>query len=195
MKIASLSECLPGDIILSRSGTWLSKAIRWVQTRQTGSAEYSHASVSIGDGLIIEALWRITIGEIKKYQDQAIEVWRLPLSDEERRSFERGMMQMAGGDYGLGKLFLFAADAAATQVSRIFGRKDPVWWFTDNFGFTNIPVCSELVAFGIEKFTKFNFLDFSGFDVPWKRVTPDYLQDLLKLPINKAEVVFKQVTN
>ena len=184
-----------GDIILSRSGTWLSKAIRWVTALQSGSAEYSHAAAALSKGLCIEALWEITISEIKKYDNQTIQVWRLPLTEKDRRSFERGMLQLAGENYGLLKLPLFALDAFSTQVGKLFGAKQPCYWFTKTFNLTNLPVCSQLVVYGIQKFTDYDFLDEQGVMVDWKTVSPDRLQDLMKLPINKTVVIFQSEMN
>lgn len=189
--IKSFDDVLSGDIILTRNGTWLSKTIRWVTKLQTGKADYSHAAVGLGRGLVIEALWKITIGDIKKYAGQEIQIWRLPLTDEQRRKFEFGMMQTAGGAYGLTKLPLFALDAFATQFSKLWKAKKPCFWFTSTFGITNIPVCSQLVVWGIQKFAGFDFLDEARLDVNWKSVSPDYLQDLLNLPANKAELIFQ----
>lgn len=184
-----------GDIILSRSGTWLSKAILWVQQLQSGKAEYSHAAAALSRDLCIEALWEITIGSVKKYADQAIQVWRIPLTFQDRRLFEIGMLQLAGGNYGLFKLPLFALDAFATQLGKLFKAKTPCYWFTKTFNVTNLPVCSQLVVYGIHKFTSFKFLDECGILVDWKTVSPDRLQDLLWLELNKAEIVLEQVSN
>ena len=195
MKNTKIPELKPGDIILSRSGTWLSKAIRWVTALQSGSAEYTHAAAMLSKGLCIEALWEITVTDVQKYQSQAIQVWRLPLSEKDRRSFERGMLQLAGGNYGLFKLPLFALDAFSTQIGKLFGAKKPCYWFTKTFNLTNLPVCSQLVVYGIHKFTDYDFLDEQGIVVDWRTVSPDRLQDLLKLPINKAVMVLEQATN
>jgi len=195
MKNTKIPELKPGDIILSRSGTWLSKAIRFVTSLQSGSSEYSHAAMSIGDALLIEALWEISITEAKKYEGQQIQAWRIPLSETDSRNIVHGTLQLAGQNYGIMKLPLFAMDAAATQIGKLFGAKNPCYWFTSKLGITNLPVCSQLVVYAIHKFTSYRFRDENGNEVNWKTVSPDRLQDLLKLPINKAVMVLEQATN
>lgn len=192
MKISNLSEMLPGDVILSHDGTWLSRAIRWVTSLQTGDAHYSHAAASVGDKQIIEALWQITINDASKYDKADIEVIRLPLSDQERKDFRRGMLKMAGTVYGLTKLFCFAGDAFLTRVSRLWGNKKPVFYCMEHYGLSDRPVCSELVAYGLETFTSHQLKDIDLTTVSWKDISPDYLEDLLKLAINGGEVIFKQ---
>lgn len=186
-----LKDAHPGDIILSRSGTWLSKAIRFVTALQTGSSEYSHASMATGDGLCIEALWEITISDIKKYEGQQIQVWRIHLSERDRRNIVHGMYQLAGQNYGIMKLPLFAMDAIATQIGKLFGAKNPCYWFTAKFGITNLPVCSQLVVYSLHKFTSYRLLDEQSREINWKTVSPDRLQDLLKHPQNKAKIVYE----
>ena len=191
--IQSLDELIPGDIILNRSGTWLSKAIRWVTSLQTGNAQYSHAGIAVGNGLIVEALWQISVTDVSKYADQDIEIWRLPLDADEQRSLNHNLLQMANEVYGLWKLFLFAGDAIGTQLSKLWGNKTPSFWFMEHFGKDDIPVCSELAAFALEKFTKHKLVDPGGDYIPWKDFSPDYLEDALEYPINNAEIIFKTV--
>jgi hypothetical protein len=186
-------DLLSGDVILTADQTWLSRAIRTFEKMQTGHANYSHAAVSIGDGLCIEALWRTRINDLKKYERQTYQAWRLPLTDAERKNFAVGMMQLAGNNYGITKIPLFALDGMATQVTRIFGRQKPVFWFTRKIGVFNIPVCSQLVAYGLEKFTSYRILDIDGNHVPWRTISPDYFQDLLVLSHNKAKTIYEQV--
>jgi hypothetical protein len=194
MKKTKIPDLLAGDIILSRQNTWLSKAIRWVTSIQTGKAEYSHVACALGRGFIIEALWKITVGDVKKYEGQEIQVWRLPLTDKQRRDFEHGMLLTAGGAYGLGKIPLFALDALGTKIKSVFGHKEPCFWFTKTFGVTNIPVCSQLAVWGLQKHAGFEILDEDGVQVNWKTVSPDRLHDLLKHKRNNAELIFKGAT-
>ena len=191
--IQSLDELLPGDIILSRNGTWLSKAIRWVTSLQTGNAQYSHAAMAVGTGLDVEALWQISVLDVEKYEDQDIEVWRIPLDADEQRCLSHNLLQMANEVYGAGKLFLFAADAVGTQLSKLWGNKTPSFWFMERFGMKDpIPVCSELDGFALQKFTKHALKDENDLVIPWQRFSPDYLEDVLKLPNNNAEMIYKQ---
>jgi len=80
-------------------------------------------------------------------------------------------------------------DAAATQIWKLFGAKKPCYWFTEKFGITNLPVCSQLVVYALHKFTEYELLDETLIQVNWKTVSPDRLQDLLMLSQNKAEIV------
>lgn len=192
MKIKSVEGMIAGDIILTRSDSFVSKLIRWVTSMQTGDAQYSHVAMSLGRGLIIESLVKITVGKAEKYANQQIQVWRLPLTKEQRASFEVGMLETAGGAYGVTKLPLFLMDAIGTKISKIWGAKKPCFWFTKTFGITSIPVCSQLCVWGIEKKAGYDLLDQFGLEVNWKTVSPDYLQDLLKLPINKARLILEQ---
>lgn len=190
--IKSLKEVVAGDIILTRSDAFISKAIRWFGQMQTGSAEYSHAAAALSESMCIEALWRTRITDLEKYEKTALEVWRLPIGNLERGDFERGMMQVAGNDYGLAMIPLFALDSVATAVARMCGSKKPVFFFTEKFGVFNIPVCSQLVMYGIEKFTNYTIRDTAHNRVSWKLISPDYLQDLLQLPHNEAKLIYKQ---
>jgi len=190
--LKSLKDIAPGDIILTRNDTFLSKAIRFFGRLQTGKADYSHAAAGLSNYMCIEALWRTRINGLEKYEKTALEIWRLPLNPLERGDFERGMMQVAGNDYGLAMIPLFALDSVATHIARVFGSKKPVFFFTEKFGVFNIPVCSQLVMFGIEKFTNYTIRDTAHNRVSWKLISPDYLQDLLCLPHNQAELIYKQ---
>jgi hypothetical protein len=190
--IKSLREVVAGDIILTRDNNFLSKMIRKFERLQTGDAQYSHSAAAVGDYLCVEALWRTRISDLKKYEKTALEVWRLPLYPLERGDFERGMLQIAGNDYGLAMIPLFALDSVASTTMRFLGRKKPVFFFTETFGVFNIPVCSQLVMWGLEKFTSYTIRDDAGNRVSWKKISPDYLQDLLALPHNKAELIYKQ---
>lgn len=182
---------MAGDVILSRTGTWLSKAIRFVTALQTGNSEYSHAAMVTNEDLCIEALWEITISDLKKYKGKQIQVWRLDLSEMDRRDLVHGLYQLAGQNYGIFKLPLFAMDAAFTQISKLWGAKKPCYWFTEKLGITNLPVCSQLVVYALHKFTEYRLVDESLTTVNWKTVSPDRLQDLLRLPQNKTMVIYE----
>jgi hypothetical protein len=189
-------EILPGDIILSRADNWLSKAIRFFGKLQTGEAEYSHASFAVGDGMCVEALERVRESHIEeKYGEQSIEIWRTPLTDEDRQKFKIGMRKLAGNSYGWTKIPLFAADAVATKVTKIFGRKKPVFFFSSKVGLFNIQVCSQLGQYGFIKFTTWCLKEKAGEAcVPWRVISPDLMQDLLHHPHNKCYMIYKQVT-
>ena len=76
-----IPKLLPGDIILSRSNTWLSKQIRNFGKIKTGSCRISHSALALG-GLVsppqvIESLWKVTRNPLKKYEGQEIVIWQI----------------------------------------------------------------------------------------------------------------------
>lgn len=186
---------LPGDCGLTASRTWLSKAIRFFGKLQTGEANRSHAFAGINNVLVIEALVRVRINDFTKYEDQDFELWRLPLSEQERLSFQLGMLKVAGDSYGWGKIPLHALDSTASFFRNFWRKKDdrkPVFWFTSKLGFSSFKDCSQLFVWGLHKFTEYRLRDGDHNEVKWKTVSPDYLQDLLHHPHNRAELVHKQ---
>ena len=187
-----LLKTLAGDIGLWSSNTWLSKAIRFFEHLQTGSANKSHSFACLGDDQVIEALMRVKINDIEKYDGKDVEIWRLPLSESDRLNFKRGMLKVAGDGYGLGKIALAAMDSLASVVGRFFGRKKPVFWFSKKFNLTSFKDCSQLIVWGLQKFTVYRLHDENHSEISWSIVTPDYLQDLFHLPHNKAELIYKQ---
>lgn len=191
-----LPETLSGDGILSASKTWLSKAIRLFGKLHTGSASRSHVAVCIGEGQIIEALSEIRINDIEKYEKEDIEIWRVPLSEDEQDDFRSGIIKMAGDNYGWLKIPLHAMDSFVTFCTRPI-RKKPFFWFTQKFGISSFKVCSHLYVYALHTFTDYRLLGPGPWheEVDWRTVSPDYLQDLLALPHNKAQLIYKQVTN
>ena len=193
------SDCFfqPGDIGLSTSNDWLSKVIKFFTSLQTKKATKSHAFNFIGDGMIVEALASISIREVKKYDSPRfteVDVYRLPLSTEDQRKLRIGLLERINKAYGWLKLPLFALDAMATKLTSLFGRKEPVFIFSKYFGISNIPVCSQLVVWSIHKFTSYEMRDSNGLKINWKIVSPDYLEDLLKLPHNGAVKIFSKTS-
>lgn len=180
-----LSGFKGGDIGLSASNTWLSKAIRFFGNMQTGKADRSHAFSMLDKTMLIEALTRVRISTIDKYKDQDIEIWRIPLSDEDREAYRIGMMQVAGDSYGWFKIPLHAADSVASA----FARK-PVFFFTRTFGISGFKDCSQLTVWGLHRFTKYVLRDANHDPVDWRTVSPDYLQDLLNHPHNSAQRIY-----
>lgn len=189
------ADVLAGDIILSYSKSWLSKGIRFFEKLQTGHALFSHAAVALDETNCIEALGRVRVNPLKKYEKQSITLWRLPLTDKERLAFRNGILLKAGDSYGITKIPLFALDGVCSQIGRWFGRKKPCFWFTRKAGIFNIQVCSQLVVYGLHKFTSYRLRDEEHKDVQWREVSPDYFSDLLNLPHNKAQLIYSQVVN
>ena len=162
-----LPDLLPGDIILSRSKTWISKTIRFFSKLQSGDARVSHAVLVLGDGLVIESLVKIRINELAKYKDQTIVIYRLKdHSDSDRESVRREALKVTGNTYGLLKLPLFVLDSFSSVI-----RRRPVYFFTQTFGITNFQVCSNFVAWIWR--THGNHI----WPIDWRSISPDYLDD------------------
>lgn len=187
-------DLLPGDIGLSRNSGWLSKSIRFFESLHTNKARWSHAWGSIGKGLIIESLSTVRINRFEKYDspNQECVVYRVPLTEDDRLNFESNMPLKAAGAYGWGKIPLFALDGIFTGISKVFGRKRPVFFFTKTFGLFNIPVCSQLIVWGLHTYTAYELKNEFQEKVDWRIVSPDYLEDLLKLPHNNATKIYEK---
>jgi len=181
-----------GDIGFSASNTFVSRAIRFFTSMHTGEATYSHSFALIDENLIVESLDRIRIKPLQKYDkdNQSISIYRIPLDDVERKKFRDGMILMENGHYGWFKIPLFALDAVTTGIKRLFGSNSPSFFFTRKFAITSIPVCSQLVVFGLHKFTNYRIVDCQRNVINWRDASPDYLQDLLKLEDNQAELLY-----
>ena len=181
-----------GDIILSTSESWIAKSIRFFGKLQTGSAEFSHAAFALDGKHCIEALDRIRINPISRYYKQTVQIWRLPLSPNERDNFHDGMIIRTAGNYGWTKIPLFAMDSVCSSIGRMFGRTKPCVWFTKRAGIFNIQVCSQLGVYGFHKFTDYRLCDVDHKEVTWREVSPDYFADLLHLPHNRAQLLYEQ---
>lgn len=185
MKKISEADLKPGDLILTASNGFLSKAIRFFGKLQTGSARYSHAAMYIDQGLIIESLTRVRINKIEKYDNQKCIVWRLKdYSDDTRVRVSNRAILKAGNGYAWLKIPLFALDAISTKVANVFRKKDkPVTFFTSRLGVSSDDVCSIYWAETWKEETNHNF----GINV--KSVSPDYLDDYMEK--NGHTLVFK----
>lgn len=166
-----LLELLPGDCILSYNNSWISKAIRFFRFDKN-KTRVSHAAIVVGDGLIVESLWRIRVKEVVKYDGQGIIVYRIPDTllgtrnldmkspMDIRKAVARHAMLFAGDSYGVMKIPLFALDS-------IFH----TYWFTQKLGISSFKVCSELYAYCWQKFGNLNF------NTDWRSASPDSLDD------------------
>lgn len=190
-KIAG-QKFLAGDIGFSTSNDFVSKAIRFFTSLQTKNAKKSHTFAFVTPSLIVEAVAKIQVNPASKYAQSDIAVYRIPLSFDEQKDFEIGMLRQVRRAYGYLKIPLFALDAIATKITSLFGRKTPVFFFTKYVGIFNIPVCSQLVLWGLYKFTSYKLKDAGGNIVSWRIVSPDYFEDLLKLPVNEAMLIYSQ---
>jgi hypothetical protein len=181
-----------GDIGLTSNNAISGKVIRFFTSWHTSNAVWNHAYIHQNRNVIVEALFKIKATPTSKYYDKNIVVYRIPLTNEERVALEVGLANWVNGAYGFSKLALFALDAVATKVMSKFGRKDPVFFFSKYVGILGVAVCSQVVVKAIHKFTSFRFRDANGAIVSWKIVSPDYLEDLLKLSINRGVKIYEQ---
>lgn len=189
----TLPTILAGDAGLSSSKSWISKVIRFGGLLHTGHADRSHAFCGIENQQVIEALVRVRVNDFTKYADQDIELWRPPLSEPERKSFHIGMLKAAGDSYGWGKPVLAGLDSIFTGVKKLvtLGRaKQPIFFFSKRLGFLSFKDCSQLLVWGWHNYTAFRLKDENGKIVDWKCVTPDYAQDLFKLPQNGMTKIY-----
>lgn len=185
------SQLCAGDIGLSTDNSWMAKGIKWFESMWTGKAFWSHAYALINHGEVVEALGRISRNPISKYDSKIIAIFRIPITDQERAAVSAGLIARVNGAYGWLKYPLFIMDASTTWIKQhILRMKNPCFFFTNTLGISNIPVCSQLVVWAIHKFTSYRFRDAQGQVVNWRCVTPDYLEDLLLLPINRAVKIF-----
>ena len=158
-----LPPLLPSDIILSRSKTFLSKAIRFFGKLKTGSAYYSHSALVLNDSELIESLWRVNKNPVSKYEGQDIAIWRCKfLTDEQRISIAKRAESVEGGLYGIGKIPLFALDSVFHT-----------YLFTRMLGVSNFKVCSNLIAWSYYKELGHDDI----FGPGWRSVAPDTIDD------------------
>ena len=183
---------LSGDIGISTSNALMSKIIRFFSSWHTGKATKSHAFAFVNDELIVEALGKIRLNPVSSYSKETFDIYRLPLLEEDRKNFRLNMLREVNDAYGWTKLPLFALDSIATKIMSILGKKEPVFFFTRYFGITSFRVCSQFVVWGLHKFTSYRIRNTKEQVVNWKIVSPDYLEDLLRLPINQAEKIYSQ---
>jgi hypothetical protein len=192
MKLSD-AQLLPGDICLTTDNSWVGNSIKWWETMWTGKATMTHAFEYVGDGNVIEAMGSIRENPITNYDSRGVVVYRVPLSDDERKSFIAGAVSLLGGPYGYWKYPLFILDAGTSWVKRRLGMNNPSFFFSDTFGFPKDPVCSQLVVECLYRFTSYRIKDSDGSIIEWKSFSPDYLDDELKLPCNNATVVFNSI--
>jgi len=175
-----IPELLPGDIILSRSKGIISGTIRFFEKMQTGEARVSHCAMALGDDLVIEALWRVRINKLKKYENQPIIVYRLHgYSMDVRESVAKHAMLVAGNGYPIWRLFLHALDATTSFI-----RRKPTFWFTAPVGIPSYHSCIQLAAHMWAKYGGYHW------SVDWAHITPDLADDELS---KTAEVIYSSL--
>jgi len=188
-------QFISGDIGLSSSNGWVARLIRLFTSWQTGKAASSHAFILVGENLIVEAVDKIRENPVSKYDHKSYTktaIFRINLSNEERKALRIGLIKRVGGAYGWFKIPLFALDGIFTKITSLFGRKTPVFFFSKTLGISNIPVCSQLVVWALHKYTNYIFRDKHNHEVDWKVVSPDYLEDLLALETNHAQRIYSK---
>ena len=163
-----------GDLLLSVKDSWLSRTIRWFQSRKTGAARVSHAAVVLGQfygqECVIEALHTVQINPLSKYDEQRFIIYRPPWPKGVREGLARKLIQeVHKGRYGYLKLLLIAAD------SLIPGQWYP---FTKILGIGHFKVCSHLFAWGAKKLGY--PIHVNQHTVDWRIVTPDFLDDVAR---------------
>ena len=190
----SEADLKPGDLLLSRTSNWLSKAIRFFEALHSGDARFSHSAMYVGHGLIIESLVRVRINQITKYDGKEIVVWRLNgYDDAKREAVAHYTLLLAGDSYGWLKIPLFALDSVSTAVLKCFNKDTQVYFFTRTFGIKSFRVCSILWAHAWKKIADHIFLDKNGKEVCPKCQTPDFQDDYMI--INNQTLVFTSLVN
>jgi hypothetical protein len=173
-----IPDLLPGDIILTKDTGFVSKSIRLFGSLQTGDCRVNHAALALGkiygEEKIIESLMFLgnRINQLSKYDGKRLIVYRLKAAMGQREEVAKHAVSYVGDSYGITKIPLFALDATATGVSRIFGNKEPVYFFTDKIGRIKAwRVCSQFAVYLWQKHGGYSF----PFD--WRVASPDTLDD------------------
>lgn len=170
---------MPGDILLSRGNSWLSKAIRFF-SRSFGESrtKVNHAAIIVeganfvGNAIIVEALATVKKHSIQKsYGDknQSIAIFRpINLTDDQINLIVRKAEGYVGKTYGFLKIFTHMLDWALNGAY-VFRR------FTNSGKY---PICSYLVAYSFAVANK-------HFGVEPGQATPDDIWDFVTLNKDK----------
>jgi hypothetical protein len=180
-----------GDVGISTGTGFIPDGISFFTSFFGNPSDGTHAYAYIDADHVVEALRKVVINLASKYDGQVTKVYRLPLSAADRLSLAEGLKNAVGSGYGWFKIPLFAFDGIASKIASLFGRKDPVFFFTKYFGITSFKVCSQLIVWALHKFTSYRIRTRAGGVVNWKVVSPDYLHDLFQLPVNHARLIYE----
>lgn len=178
-----IPKLMAGDVILSRSQTWLSRKIRLFEKWRSGGSRFSHALLALGELTekpeVIEALWKVTRNSLEKYSDQEIVIYRKKnLTQGQRNEIALKCVSVERSTYGIMKIPLLALDAMFRT-----------YWFSQHLGFSNFKVCSELIAWAYDE-----VLNESVFGCNWRSVSPDVIDDYC-IQTQEWEMIFSQSTN
>ena len=154
----------PGDIIATRSPTWLSRTIRKAQTRSDNGqpALVSHVGLFISPDIVIQALSRVVTTPFPKsfQKDEYIVLSPLNLSNANRRIVVERALTYSSNSYGWLKILGQGLDV-------VFHTR---WFMSHVFTLDKFPICSYVVA---EAYKSIG-LDFG---VPTTTTTPDDILD------------------
>lgn len=193
---------LPADVILTRSDTWLGRAIRAAERRGSDTASYNHVGVVVSAGelppqdgdwrlapfgpVMVEALGHVLRRPVwegygPQVKDQnAIAVYRpLNLEPGQGQSIARSAMAYVGERYGWWKLFFHLGDAV---ISKVAGRD--VRLLRRALFVKSRPICSFLVA---KAFAAVGL----GFGVKPGSADPDDVADFCRQNPDKYELIFE----
>ena len=164
----------PGDIFFTRGGAWISRAIRWAESRPGNRGEVNHVGLvmtraEFPDSEVVEALRKVERHTLKSQYEgtgTAIAVFRpVNLTDAERIQILRYADEMVGRKYDYAKIALHLVDGLLGKVFRrevVFARRIA----SADHG----PICSWVVA---QAYASAGF----DFGVPGRAADPDDIFD------------------
>jgi hypothetical protein len=126
----TITDPLPGDIILLRGTGWLGFLICLFERMRYRTAEdrafacWSHAAIVVGrNGLLVEVIHTgVTLSRLEKYRDQDYRYLRLDLSNLDRKAAASYACACLRQKYGVSSFLLFAASLLAGDRWRIRDR-------------------------------------------------------------------------
>ena len=126
-----------GDVLLTRSDSFLGKGIRWMLKKKGDPVKYNHVAGYIGRGNILEALKTVIIRSLLIYKTTTIKILRNEnWTDSIRALILLEALKYEDKTYGYAKTFILQ------PLDQIFRTN----FFTSKLSFTDLPYCSELWA-------------------------------------------------
>ena len=185
-----------GDVVLTRSDTWLGAAIRFAERRPGDPVNYNHVGIvtssgSVGPGgyaAMTEALWHVRCGFVwYLYGPPAgekrpeVAVWRPGfMTSRERARVARVAACQVGEKYGWWKLGCHLGDSVLSAVAH----RD-IRLFRRSLFLSSRPICSYLVADAFDSAAGYRF------GIPAHTASPDDIDDWVSNPKNGWTLVFK----